>query len=186
MNLKQRARLKLAKMLNIKFEEVKTETISLLIDGEVEVGAEVFMYDEEGNLAIPADGEYDYEDKVLVIEGGIITDIKETEDEDTKEDEPIETELEDIESPEEVIEDNTQLARIEALEGQVATLVDIIKEITGAVDDVVEDVEEVAEEVETIDSEFKKAVGKSVKQPVKKAVVKQSKSASLTDRFFGK
>ena len=143
------------------------------------------MYDEEGNLAIPADGEYDYEDKVLVIEGGIITEIK-PEDEDTKEDEPIETELEDIESPEEVIEDNTQLARIEALEGQVATLVDIIKEITGAVDDVIEDVEEVAEEVETIDSEFKKAVGKSVKQPVKKTVVKQSKSASLTDRFFGK
>lgn len=173
MNLKQRARLKLAKMLDIKFEEVKTETAELLIDGEVEVGAEVFMYDEEDNLTIPADGEYKYEDKILVIEGGIITDIKESEPQ--PEDNKVETEMEETEEP---VED-PMMVRVEALEAQVQALVDIIKEITGAVD-------EVKDEVEVIDSEFKKAVGKSVKQPVKKAVVKQSKQSTLTDRFFGK
>ena len=57
-------------------------------------------------------------------------------------------------------------------------LADIIKEITGAVD-------EVKDEVEVIDSEFKKAVGKSVEQPIEKKEIKQSKQSSLTDRFFG-
>lgn len=175
MNLKQRARLKLAKMLNIKFEEVKTETAELLIDGEVEVGVEVFMYDDEGNLTIPADGEYKYEDSILVIEGGIITEIKGTEPQ--PEEEPVETEME--------AEEGNELARIEALEAQVATLVDIIKEITGAVDEVSEDVEEVAKEVENIDTEFKKVAGKSVKNPIEKRNIKQSKQVSLTDRFFG-
>lgn len=175
MNLKQRARLKLAKMLNIKFEEVKTETIDLLIDGEVEVGAEVFMYDEEGNLTIPTDGEYKYEDKTLVIEGGIITEIKESEPQPEEvEDNKVETEMEETEDP---VED-PMTARVEALEAQVKALADIIKEITGAVD-------EVKDEVEVIDSEFKKAVGKSVKQPIEKKEIKQSKQSSLTDRFFG-
>ena len=175
MNLKQRARLKLAKMLNIKFEEVKTETIDLLIDGEVEVGAEVFMYDEEGNLTIPTDGEYKYEDKTLVIEGGIITEIKESEPQPEEvEDNKVETEMEEIEEP---VED-PMTARVEALEAQVKALADIIKEITGAVD-------EVKDEVEVIDSEFKKAVGKSVEQPIEKKEIKQSKQSSLTDRFFG-
>lgn len=184
MNLKQRARLKLAKMLNIKFEEVKTETAELLIDGEVQIGAEVFMYDEEGELTIPTDGEYKYEDKVLVIEGGIITEIKEEskedeEDEEVKEEGEIKTEME-----EEPKEDEMSV-RVEALEEQVKTLVDIIKEITGAVDEVKEDVEEVAEDVEAIDSEFKKVAGKSVKQPINKKTIKQSKESTLTDRFFG-
>lgn len=175
MNLKQRARLKLAKMLNIKFEEVKTETIDLLIDGEVEIGAEVFMYDEEGNLTIPTDGEYKYEDKTLVIEGGIITEIKESEPQPEEvEDNKVETEMEETEDP---VED-PMTARVEALEAQVKALADIIKEITGAVD-------EVKDEVEVIDSEFKKAVGKSVEQPIEKKEIKQSKQSSLTDRFFG-
>lgn len=175
MNLKQRARLKLAKMLNIKFEEVKTETAELLIDGEVEVGVEVFMYDDEGNLTIPADGEYKYEDSILVIEGGIITEIKGTEPQpEEEEDNKVETEMEETEEP---VED-PMTARVEALEAQVKVLAEIIKEITGAVD-------EVKDEVEVIDSEFKKAVGKSVEQPIEKKEIKQSKQSSLTDRFFG-
>lgn len=179
MNLKQRARLKLAKMLNIKFEEVKTETIDLLIDGEVEVGAEVFMYDEEDNLTIPTDGEYKYEDKTLVIEGGIITEIKESEPQPEEvEDNKVETEMEETEEPTEEPVEDPMTARVEALEAQVKALADIIKEITGAVD-------EVKDEVEVIDSEFKKAVGKSVEQPIEKKEIKQSKQSSLTDRFFG-
>lgn len=78
--------LKLAKLI-AKFAEVKTDKATLTIDGELEVGAEVFV-ESEGEYVEAQAGEYVLEDgKILVIEDGKIKEIKdaETKQEDEEE-----------------------------------------------------------------------------------------------------
>ena len=177
MNLKSKMRLKLAKMLNIKFESVATDSVTLHYDGELEVGSEVFTYDEEGNLSIPEDGIYETEDKKITVESGIVTAIEDLEV--AEEEEVVEEEFEGEEVVDEIV-DNNLLARVELLESQVLSLVEIIKEITGAV-------EEVSQDVEAVEEDFSKTVGRAVNKPIKKATVKQTKqNKTIEQRFFGK
>lgn len=77
MNIKEKVRLKLAKMFNINFAEIDTDKGKLQYEGEIAVGSEVYTLDTEGNVMIPENGEYLYEQKVLVIQEGVITEIKE-------------------------------------------------------------------------------------------------------------
>ena len=49
--------LKLAKAL-LKLKEIATDKAVLVIDGDVAVGVEVFIEDENGELIAPEDGEY--------------------------------------------------------------------------------------------------------------------------------
>lgn len=170
MKIKNRFRLKLAKMLNIKFESVTTDKAVLHYDGELEVGSEVFEYDEEGNLLIPDDGVYETEDKTITVEDGIVTAIEDKVEEEEPVEEPVEMEEET-----EIVE-NSQLARIETLESQVQALVEIIKELVGTVD-------EVSEEVEVIDEEFRKVAKLPLKKPIQKQKFTKNK-LTIEDRFM--
>ena len=170
MKIKNRFRLKLAKMLNIKFESVTTDKATLHYDGELEVGSEVFEYDEEGNLLIPDDGIYETEDKTITVEDGIVTAIEDKVEEEEPVEEPVEMEEET-----EIVE-NSQLARIETLESQVQALVEIIKELVGTVD-------EVSEEVEVIDEEFRKVAKLPLKTPIQKQKFTKNK-LTIEDRFM--
>ena len=170
MKIKNRFRLKLAKMLNIKFESVTTDKAVLHYDGELEVGSEVFEYDEEGNLLIPDDGVYETEDKTITVEDGIVTAIEDKVEEEEPTEEPVEMEEET-----EIVE-NSQLARIETLESQVQALVEIIKELVGTVD-------EVSEEVEVIDEEFRKVAKLPLKKPIQKQKFTKNK-LTIEDRFM--
>lgn len=77
--------LKLSRMI-AKFTEVKTEKAILTVNGELEVGAEVFV-EVDGEMVEAEDGEYVAEDeRIIVIEGGKVVEIKEKEEE-IKEDE---------------------------------------------------------------------------------------------------
>lgn len=172
LNLKSKMRLKLAKMLDLKFESVATDSITLHYDGELEVGTEVFAYDEEGNLTIPADGVYETDTHTLTIEQGIVVEMvsKDVEDVD------VELEGEEVDTP----ADHNLLARVEVLEDQIRQLVEIISDITGAV-------EEVAEDVEAVEEDFSKTVGRPVNKPIRKPIIKQSRAnKTLAERFFGK
>lgn len=170
MKIKNRFRLKLAKMLNIKFESVTTDKATLHYDGELEVGSEVFEYDEEGNLLIPDDGVYETEDKTITVEDGIVTAIEDKVEEEEPVEEPVEMEEET-----EIVE-NSQLARIETLESQVQALVEIIKELVGTVD-------EVSGEVEIIDEEFRKVAKLPLKKPIQKQKFTKNK-LTIEDRFM--
>lgn len=172
LNLKSKMRLKLAKMLDLKFESIATDSITLHYDGELEVGTEVFAYDEEGNLIIPEDGVYETETHALTIEQGIVVEMVSKDEEEVE----VEMEGEEVDTP----ADNNLLARVEVLEGQIRQLVEIIAEITGAV-------EEVSENVEAVEEDFSKTVGRPVNKPIKKPIIKQSKAnKTIAERFFGK
>lgn len=67
------------KMALLKFSEVVTDKGTLTIDGELAVGAEVFI-EVEGEVVSAADGEYVLEDgRIVVVTEGKVSEIKEAE-----------------------------------------------------------------------------------------------------------
>lgn len=91
---------KLARLLKL-LSEVSTNQGMLVSEGEIEVGTEVFVYDEEGN-AIPApEGEYivDGGEMTIVVVDGIVSEIR------IKEEEPIEQPMEPVEEEVVVVEE---------------------------------------------------------------------------------
>jgi polyhydroxyalkanoate synthesis regulator phasin len=119
--------IKLAKML-VKFEDIPTDKGVLTVDGDLEVGKEVFTTDENGNIVVAENGEYIYDNKTITIEGGIITNIKDNGVEQT------ETEAETV--VEEMTEETPEETPTET----------VVEEVT-------ETVEEVTPETETISKE---------------------------------
>lgn len=119
---------KLFKML-AKFETVSTTdgTVIQLPNG-LNVDSEVFVENEEGELTPIANGEYQIGDVIIVVVGGVITEIKQADinptteepitEEPTEEPETLETE-EPIEEPTEEPETNTE---VEELKQKVAEL----------------------------------------------------------------
>lgn len=82
--------MKLAKVM-AKFSEVTTDKGTLTTDGELEVGVEVYVEGEDGFEAAP-DGEYETDDKIIVVADGKISEIREKE---KNEDEPVEEPIEE-------------------------------------------------------------------------------------------
>lgn len=72
--------LKLAKMV-LSFEQTETDKGVLVHEGELAVGTEVFIEDEQGELQPAADGEYLFEEKIIVVAEGKVAEIKEKEPE---------------------------------------------------------------------------------------------------------
>lgn len=77
--------LKLAKMV-LSFEQTETDKGVLVHEGELAVGTEVFIEDEQGELQPAEDGEYLFEEKVIVVAEGKVAEIKEKEPEQPAED----------------------------------------------------------------------------------------------------
>jgi hypothetical protein len=139
--------------------EVKLETMKLVngteIEAEVfEAGAEVFIVSEEEKVALPV-GEYELEDgKILVVvEEGIISEMKDKEEE--VEEAPVEAEVEEQEmeaevaTPKKVVESvskETHFAKIEEMQKEINAL----KLALEPKEEVKEEVELSAEEVAPI------------------------------------
>ena len=117
-------KLKLAKMLS-KFSEVTTDKGVLLSDGELVVGAEVYLIDADGEYVTAPDGEYIVEDITYVVLDGMISEIKSEVGED------FETETETVVVP--VLEDILKL--IEELDKRITAIetsnTNVITEVEG-------------------------------------------------------
>ena len=70
-------RLQLAHLLRL-YEEVSAADGTVLSwEGDLEVGKEIFTYNDNGEIVPANDGEYELNDSILVIQSGILTEIKE-------------------------------------------------------------------------------------------------------------
>jgi hypothetical protein len=147
---------KLKKAL-LALEEISTEEgVMLVVDGDIEVGAEVFTNGDDG-LVPATDGEYNYNGKVITVEGGVITAITEkTVEEETPETEEVEV-VNEEEAPveEEITEEVAEVAEeiveevkdedtdVEALKSKIAELEALIEELKAKLEEpVAESVEE--------------------------------------------
>lgn len=123
---------KLAKMV-LNLAEVNTDKGVLISDGEIEVGREVFIENEEGELVAAPDGEYKAEDeRIIVVAEGKVAEIREPEPEAAPEEAPEEQEqpaeeIEQEEEPEQPAEDEKD-AEIARLQAQIEELNNIIAE----------------------------------------------------------
>lgn len=128
---------KIAKFIKslVKFGQVETDKAILYWEGEEEiaVGTEVFVGEEEKTPA--EDGEYVWEEKTIVVKDGKVEEIREKEVEEKPEEEEKVEETIEVEAEEEteVIVDEPQpeerdvnAERIDALEGEVAALKELI------------------------------------------------------------
>ncbi len=79
MNVLLKAKLQLAKMLDLEFASIATDKGPLQYDGELAEGTEVFFTDKEGSLAIPDDGNYIAGGQTITVENGIVTAVSEGE-----------------------------------------------------------------------------------------------------------
>lgn len=87
-----------SKILNLarliaKFAEVKTDKGTLISDGELELGVEVFI-ESDGELSPAADGEYTQENgDVIVVADGKVSEIRKNEEEEEKTEDTVDEEV---------------------------------------------------------------------------------------------
>lgn len=130
----EKIKAKLASLL-LTFGTIKTDKAVLEYEGEeLEVGAKVYVVDEEGNKVAAADGDYTTEDnKKIVVANGEIAEIADVTEEPTEEEKPTEEEVEaaEEEQKEEPKEEETkeETDKVAELEKKVAELESIIEGI---------------------------------------------------------
>lgn len=144
---------KVAKAL-LKLAEIKTDKDTLVIEGELEVGKAVFVETEDGPVEA-ADGEYTAEDgTVIVVEAGVITEIKPVEvapEENTEE-------LEEEETP---AEEETPNAEVEELKKKIEELEAVIAEKDAEIETLKGQIAEQEEKLKmSVETPLKKLAGK--------------------------
>lgn len=130
---------KLAKMI-MNFKEYETEQGKLVVNGEIEVGTEVAVENENGELQ-PAEGEYIIDGLKVTVEAGKITEVEQPEEENVEEitensEENVEEKLEESTEATETSEDpqpDEKDLKIQELEGLLADRDAIIEELTAKV-----------------------------------------------------
>ena len=131
--------LQLRKQL-LQLAEISTDKGTLIIEGELAEGVEVFVESEEG-FAPAADGEYLYEDMLIIVAEGKISELRKKSGEDEPaeetpkaEEQPEEIKEEEEEQPAEEAKEESEPepderdAKIEELEAKVTELESIIAE----------------------------------------------------------
>lgn len=167
----------------LKLSEVTCEDgTTLITDGELEVGAEVFTNGEDG--LIPAsDGTFEYNGTVITVEGGVITNIadKPAETEETPAEEtPVEENAEEETPAEEVVEETP--AETESTEETAEQVAEVAQEVAEEATVEVVDVEalknriaELEALVEELKAKLEEPVADSVEEEMKKDEKPQKK-----------
>ena len=127
--MKKNVLLKLRNLL-LNFADIATEEgVTLMVDGELQVGIEAFTYDDNGDVIPAPDGDYTYENKIITVKEGVISEIKDKEvenpetpaEETPAEETPAEEEASEEEAPaeeetpaEEEVDKDAKIAELEA------------------------------------------------------------------------
>lgn len=166
---------KLKKAL-LRLSEAQTEEgITLITDGELEVGEEVFVDGEEG-LTPASDGTYNYNGTVITVEGGVITAMTEkpAETEETPAEEETVEENAEEEAPAEEVVDETP-AEEESTEETAEQVAEVAEEVAEEATEEVVDVESLKNriaELEALVEELKKKLEEPVADSVEEEMKK--------------
>lgn len=156
--------IKLAKLV-MKFATLLTDKAELIYNGDVEVGVEVFIEDEAGEIVPAADGDYTAEDMVITVADGVITEVKPVE-EPAEPEEPA-AEVEPAEPAKEIDEEEfaepEDPANEEPIVDENQKLID---ELTAIIADKDSKIAELQLEIEQLKAELAKA-NEPVVEPVK-------------------
>lgn len=162
MKISQKLKLALKSILELQLGEIATDKATLVFDGELAEGIEVFVKDENEELIPAEDGEYKAEEKVITVAEGKVAKIEDIEKpaEETEEkpaEENLETEV-PAEKPvdEQEVETPADDERIAALETKVAEILEGIERVlntASALEGRIADVEEKIAKLDTTPAE---------------------------------
>lgn len=161
MKINKKVKIALRSLL-MKCGAIATDKATLLFEGaELEVGTEVFVEDENGEIMPAEDGEYVAEGVTYVVAEGKVAEIRKEEEntEPEAEAEP-ETEVEAEEEPQAEPADEPEAAEEESIEDKVARLEASIGEIREGIESILEAVAALASRVEVVEEKLK-----SVEEP---------------------
>lgn len=182
-------RLKLAKLI-MKFAEIETDKGTLTYEGDLIEGVEVFI-EKEGEGLVPAeDGEYVTEDKVIKVEGGVVTSITDiTKDEGEGEGEQgeegeegvieMEGQGEQEGEGEKPIETNDE---VEVLKNQIQELETLIAEKDVLITELNAKIAELEDELTKKTEQLKMSVAKPAHKEIKDIIISNKENKAL--RFF--
>lgn len=169
MKIAEKLKITLKRMLSLELGRVATDKGELVFDGELAVGVEVFVEDENGELIPAPNGEYDAENSVIVVEDGKVAEIKEKEAENAPDEtneeteEPAENvEAEQIDEPaaesaeapaQEEAEQESIEDKVARLEGLVNGFVEGVEKIVNAIAALEDRVAELENKVKDLDNE---------------------------------
>lgn len=179
MKLDKNKLFKLKKAL-LALEEIATEEgVTLVTDNEMEVGAEVFVNGDEG-LVPASDGEYNYNGKVITVEGGVITAIVDKAVEEVETPEP-ETE---VEAAEEEVETPTEEEekKVDETAEDIQDVVEDIVDETAAENVDVEALKARIAELEALVDELKQKLEEPVAESVEEEMKKEEKKNEKTNK----
>ena len=157
--------LKLWKQI-LKLSEVETDKGKLIVESEIAEGVEVFV-ENEGEFVPAPDGEYDAEDRIIVVAEGKIAEIL-VKDEAKPEEAQEEIQQEEEQEPEQPDEKDAKIAEMQA---QIDELNAIIAERDARI-----------AELEALLAEKQAQLEMSAEKPAKEKVKKEEKSGAL--RYF--
>ena len=144
MNINQKL-LKLAKMI-MKFATVETDKGVLYIDGELILGALVYIEDENGEFVAPEDGAYETEDLIVTVKDGAVEKIEQKEapaDEEAPVEVEVDTEMEE-QAPvdEEAPAEDDKDAQIKELETKITELEGLLQDRDAIISELTEKIKE--------------------------------------------
>lgn len=171
--------MKLKKAL-LRLSEAQTEEgITLITDGEIEVGAEVFVDGDEG-LTPAQEGTYSYNGAIITVEGGVITAITEkpaeTEETPSEEETVEETQAEEETPAEEAVEETP--AEEESTEETAEQVAEVAEEVAEEATEEVVDVDALKNriaELEALVEDLKKKLEEPVADSVEEEMKKDQK-----------
>lgn len=174
--------IKLAKLV-MTFKSVTTDKAELIYNGDdLEVGVEVFIEDEAGEIVPAADGDYTAEDMVITVAEGVITEVKPVEEPA----EPAEPEDPAKEPDEEEFAEPEEPA--EPAEPEVDENQKLIDELTATIAEKDAQIADLQLEIEQLKAELAKA-NEPVVEPVKMNKVAPTSAADKSNpalKYFQK
>ena len=156
----------------LKLASIMTDKAELIVESELAEGVEVYV-ERDGEYIAAEDGEYEAEDKIIVVADGRVAEIR-VKEEPKPEEEVVEENLAEEEVVIEEPQTDERDARIAELEARVAELENLVGEKDNRI-------AELEAELANRDNELEE-LRMSADIPAKEAVKKEEKTGAL--RFF--
>lgn len=178
MKIAKKLAIALRKALSLEFGSVVTDKNTLLFDGELAVGTEVFVEDENAELIPAEDGEYLAEDgRTIVVANGVVTEIREKEPENEPENVEEPVEAEEIEEPaEEPADSADEEAEEESLEDKVNRLEGLVNGLADGIEKIINAVAALEARLDDVEAKIAKLDSEEAAEPAEEQVVEEEQA----------
>ena len=181
MKIAEKLKIALKKALSLEFGRISTDKNELVFDGELAVGTEVFVEDENAELNPAADGEYVAEDgRTIVVAEGKVSEIREKEAENEPENVEEEVAAEEIvdEPAADPADSAEETEETESLEDKVARLEGIVNGFAEGVERIINAIAALEARIEGVENKIAELDSTPAEQPVEEVVVEEEKPKS--------